>query len=273
MAAALYWWRVTWRATWRPTLVVILMSGILGAVALAALAGARRTESAYGRYLGSINASDVLVNIPAPGTSLIAKVSALPGVRASAAYVGLNANPVVHGRVDDSFVTDALSGSLNGEIFTQDKMTVLKGRMPRLDATNHFALTAGLAWLFGVGVGGKVTYQFENAASSVTVVTGYTTYQVVGIVDVPPVLVNQFDEVQTAILPPAATAAASRHLNSVPFSWVGLRLTKGSGGIPALQTRLEQLAARLGGGLHFAVRQLDTVHQQVQDAIEPQAVA
>ncbi len=273
MAAALYWWRATWRAIWRPTLVVILMTGILGAVALAALAGARRTESAYGRYLGSINASDVLVNIPAPGTSLIAKVSALPGVRASAAYVGLNANPVVHGRVDDSFVTDALTGSLSGEIFTQDKMTVLKGRMPRLDATNQIALTAGLARLFGVGVGGKVTYQFENAASPVTEVTGSTTYRVVGIVDVPPVLVDQFDQVQTAILPPAATAAASRHLNSVPFSWVGLRLTKGSEGIPALQTRLDQLAARLGGGLHFAVRQLDTVHRQVQDAIEPQAVA
>jgi hypothetical protein len=65
--------------------VVILLCGILGAVALGALAGARRTESAYGRYLSSINSSDVLVNVPLPGTSGITKVSALPGIRSSAA--------------------------------------------------------------------------------------------------------------------------------------------------------------------------------------------
>ena len=90
-------------------------AGILGAVSLAALAGARRTESAYGRYLASINASDRLgEHSPggAPGTSLIARVSDLPGIRSSAAWLGLDANPVVHGRVDDFFVTDALTGSL-----------------------------------------------------------------------------------------------------------------------------------------------------------------
>ncbi len=76
MTAALYWWRASRRAAWRQTLVVVLVCGILGAVSLAALAGARRTESAYGRYLASINASTVSVNIPQGGTALIAKVSA-----------------------------------------------------------------------------------------------------------------------------------------------------------------------------------------------------
>src|SRR6202167_4626897 len=108
MAAALYWWRASRRQTWRSVLVVVVLCGILGAAALGALAGARRTESAYGRYLRSINASDVMVNVPSPDTSLIRKVAALPGVRSSAAWVGLDANPVVHGRVDDAFETDSL---------------------------------------------------------------------------------------------------------------------------------------------------------------------
>jgi ABC-type lipoprotein release transport system permease subunit len=273
MAAALYWWRASRRQTWRSTLVVVVLCGILGAAALGALAGARRTESAYGRYLVSINASDVMVNIPLPDTSLIAKVEGLPGIRASAAWLGLNANPVVHGRVDLAFQTDNMAGGLHGEFVTQDVMTVVKGRLPRPGAADEVALTAGLAHLFGVGVGGTVTYQFLNSLKITNVVTGYSTYRVVGIVELPPVLVDQFDQVQGAILPQAATVAALHHRNAVEFSWVALRLDKGSAGIPALQASLAHLAAKVGGGVSFAIRSLETVHEQVQEAIRPQAVA
>ena len=275
MGAALYWWRGVWRLNWRPSFAVVLVCGILGAVALGALAGAQRTETAYGRYLKSINASDVTVNIPLPNTSVIAKVGALPGIRSSAAWLGLSANPVVHGHVNDAFTTDGFAGSLNGEYFTQDTMTVLQGRLPRLDAPDEIALTPGVARLFGVGVGGRVTYQFENANPVVPVVTGYATYRVVGIAAPPPALTDQFDETNGAVIPPAATAAALAHFPGVvQFSWVGLRLTNGSAGIPPLQSRLARLAERLGGpGAAFDVRQLDTVHEQVQEAIRPQAVA
>ena len=58
--------RATWRRSLRMTLLVALIGGLLGAVALGALAGARRTDSAYGRYLQSVNASDVSVDIPGP---------------------------------------------------------------------------------------------------------------------------------------------------------------------------------------------------------------
>ena len=274
MTAALYWWRASRRAAWRQTLVVVLVCAILGAVSLAALAGARRTESAYGRYLASTNASTVSVNIPQGGTALIAKVRQLPGIRSSAAWLGLDANPVVHGHADDSFLTNALAGSLDGEYITQDRATVLKGRLPHPDATHEIALTAGLARFFGVGVGGKVTYQFEDAEVEQPVIEGYATYRVVGIVDQPPVLVDQFDQTQGALLPQSATeAAAARFKGTVAFSWVGLRLTNGDAGIPALQSQLAQLATQLGHGLHFALRRLDTIHGQVQQAIEPQAVA
>ena len=273
MTAALYWWRASRRAAWRQTLIVVLVCGILGAVSLAALAGARRTESAYGRYLASINASTVSVNIPQGGTALIAKVSALHGIRSSAAWLGLDGNPVVHGHVDDSFLTDALAGSLNGEYITQDTATVLKGRLPHPDAAHEIALTAGVAKLFGVGVGGRVTYQYEDAEVEQPVIDGYATYRVVGIVEQPPVLVDQFDQTQGAVLPQAAAEAAARFKDTVAFSWVGMRLTNGDAGIPALQSQLAHLAAQLGGGIHFAIRRLDTVHGQVQQAIEPQAVA
>ncbi len=277
MTAALYWWRSSRRAAWRPTLIVVIICGTLGAVSLAALAGARRTESAYGRYLNSINASTVSVNVPeggTPGAALMAKINHLRGIRSSADWLGFDANPVVHGHVDDSFVTDGLLGSLRGEYITQDRATVLRGRLPHPDATDEIALTAGVAKLFGVGVGGHVTYQYENAEEEQVVVDGYATYRVVGIVEQPPVLVDQFDQTQGAILPQAAAEAAmARFKGTVAFSWVSMRLTKGDAGIPALQAQLTHLATQLGHGIHFALRRLDTIHGQVQQAIEPQAVA
>ncbi len=64
-------------------------------------------------------ASDAFVNIPGvlpgmPAAQALTMISRLPGVAASAGYLGLNANPVVHGKVNDSFLTDDLTGSFAG---------------------------------------------------------------------------------------------------------------------------------------------------------------
>ena len=251
--------------------VVALLVGLLGAVSLAALAGARRTESAYGRYLHAIHASDVFVNIPSPDTSFIKRIEALPGIASSVAWLGLDANPVVHGRVDDSFVTDAVAGSVAGEFFTQDIMSVVSGRLPPLDSTDEVVLTPALARHFGVGVGGRVTYQFSNGVTNA--VSGDRTYTVAAIALLPPALVDQFDNIDSAVLPPAATVVAEHDLHALAFSWVGARLERGSAGIPGLERSLQHLASVVGGGYSFAVRSMDTVHQQVQEAIRPQAVA
>ena len=271
MKVAWYCRGATWGRNWRSVVLVAVLCGVLGAVSLAALAGARRTESAYGRYLTATNASDVQVNVPSPSLGLDRRVASLPGVSASAAWLGLDANPVVHGKVNDDFQTNGFAGSANGEIFTQDAMTVLAGHMPALDSTHQIALTANVARLFGVGVGGRVTYQFENIFTEVP--TKEITYRVAAIIELPPVLVDQFDETASAVLPPAATAVAERLPGAVVFSWVGVRLRDGSAGVPAFQASVTHLGAQVGKGYTFALRKLDTVHQQVQEAIRPQAVA
>jgi ABC-type lipoprotein release transport system permease subunit len=285
VATAWYWWRATGGRSWRAVVAVALIGGLLGAVALGALAGARRTASAYGRYLRSIDASDVVVDIPGPFLVAVPKIAALPAVipGQSAAWLGLAGNPVIHGRVDDSFLDSNLVGSYNGagsrggDYFRLDRMTVVAGRLPRPDATSEIALTASLARKFGVGVGGRVTWQFYRQTSSGAVGPAErSTFLVTGIVDVPPVLVDQFDIAPTAVLPPAATA---RYLHGqFAFIWVGLRLTRGAAGIPALQSELNRLEPALSRTLHqhqtvFSIRRMDTVHNNVQEAIRPQAAA
>ena len=279
MNLALYYRRATWRRQWRRVVVLALMFGLLGTVALGALAGARRTDSAYGRYLASINASDVTVNVPGPALASIRQIEHLPGVLSGRAWLGLVAEPVVKGKADDSFRADALHGSLDGEYFRQDRATVVAGRLPRLDATGEIALTTQLARLFRTWVGGRVTYQFGrmNPRTGAVTPAGNSTFVVTGIVEPPPVLVDQFDDGGGALLPPAATA---RHLNEFAFGWVGLRLRAGPAGIPALQRELTgpentlDHAFRLpAGAIAFDIRREDTVHHQVQQTIEPQAVA
>src|ERR1700722_11643710 len=187
MTVALYWWRATRRTAWRPALVVVLLTAVLGAVSLAALAGARRTESAYGRYLQSIHASDVMVNIPSTNTSLITQIEHLPGVRSSAAFAGLAANPVVHGRVDDSFLTNSVESSVDGAFYRQDTLSVLSGRLPHPASSHEIALTPGIARLFGVGVGGTVHYQLYDAATQKALGSA-AAFRVTAVVEAPPAL-------------------------------------------------------------------------------------
>src|SRR5580658_8821372 len=162
MTVAFACWRSALRGSWRQVTALTLLIGILGAVALGALAGARRTASAYGRYLASINVSDVFVNVPGivPGVPVarpIQLISRLGGISASSAYLGLDADPVVHGRVDDAFQTNNMTGSFSAPhiaagFLQQDRVSVLAGRVPDASSTDQIAITPGLARLFGVGV-------------------------------------------------------------------------------------------------------------------------
>lgn len=286
MRAAFYWWRAVRGRSWRPVLTVLLVGGLLGTVALGAVASARRTWSAYGRYLTSTNVSDAFVNVPGalPGmapTRPITLISRLPGIAASAAYLGLDDNPVVHGRIDDSHLASGLIGSYTGSFFRQDRMTVLAGRLPAVSSTDQIALTPRIASLFGVGVGGTVTYAFSKTFGPPGARPVLHSFKVTAIVDVPPVLVDSSDQSNVGVLPPGATR---RLLASYQFAWVGVRLDRRAAGIPALQQHLAALAAGVQRqvyltthqqlpGLTFQISRTDVTEAKVQEAIRPQAVA
>jgi hypothetical protein len=281
MGITLYFFRATYRQSWRVALVVALIGGLLGAAAMAALAGARRTDSAYGRYLQAAKASDVMIDIPGPILPVVREVEGLPGKLSAAAWLGLGANPVIHGKVDPSFLTDGLSGSLDGEYFRQDKMTVLAGKVPALDATNEMAITQPMAQIFGLHPGDHMTWQFvrsklvDGVPAGVAVPAQRTTFVVTGIVATPPALDDQIDDIAQAIVPPAATA---RYLDGEwGFGWVAMRLRGGDSAIPALQRRLAALASSLSRKYDFPVsfyiRRLAIAKHEAQQGIEPEAVA
>ena len=285
---ALACWRPALRGVWRQVLALALLAGLLGGVALGAVAGARRTATAYQRYLAAINASDVFVNVPGqlPGmaaTRPYELISALPGVIAHAAYIGLSGVPLAHGKPDNSFLVNSLNGSLDGEYFSQDRATVLAGRLPPQVSTSTVVLTPAIAKAFGTGVGGTVSYRFQPVdAEQQPAGKPFTrSFRVAAIVEVPPALVDESDQAEGSIFPPGATRQL---LPEYFYAWIGLRLAQGTAGTGALQKHLATLAADLQRqarqALHhdvpppsFTVNRTDVIRSRVQQAIRPEAVA
>ena len=288
---ALACWRIrvpALRGVWRQVLALALLAGLLGGVALGAVAGARRTNAAYERYLTAINASDVGVNVPGqlPGmaaTRPYELISSLPGVIAHAAYIGLSGVPLVHGKPDNSFLVNSLNGSLDGEYFSQDRATVLAGRLPPQGSTSTVVLTPAIAKAFGTGVGGTVSYRFQPVGPEQQPAGKRFTrsFRVAAIVEVPPALTDESDQAEGSIFPPGATRQL---LPEYFYAWIGLRLAQGTAGTGALQKHLATLAADLQRqarqALHrdvpppsFTVNRTDVIRSRVQQAIRPEAVA
>jgi hypothetical protein len=268
--------------------VLALLTGILGAVTLGALAGARRTDTAYDRYLAAINASDVFVNVPGalpgmPVTRPITLISSLPGVVAHATYIGVNGYPVVHGKPDYSFETDSVNASLDGEYFSQDRATVLAGALPPAGSATTVVLTPATARMFGTSVGGTVQYQFSRRTAQGQLVGKpfIRSYRVAAIAEIPPALVDQSDEAEGSVLPPGATR---KLLPEYYYAWIGLRLADGTAGIPRLQRQLTRLASHLEqqvkqetgqnvNDLYFGINRTDVIRNQVRQAIAPEVIA
>ena len=76
-------------------------------------------------------------------------------------------------------------------------------------------------------------------------------------------------------MPPPATTAVAERLPGFRGVLLGRRPSRPRQrrhpGFP--EGRFTRLGAQVGHGYSFAIRKLDTVHQQVQEAIRPQAVA
>ena len=226
------------------------------------------------------------MNVPGalPGLPLmepIKRLWSLPGVVSHGTYVGLNALPVVRGKIDDSFITASLTGSVDGEGFTQDAMTVVSGKLPPLASTTDIVLSPEIAALFGVGVGGRVTYVFLSGSQQHPA-TDYRSFRIAAIAYTPPTLVDQADNPEGATLPPGATAQLIDKYYG--FAWVGLRLTAGDAGVSDLRRQLPALVSSLetesdhvthtqDAGLTFSVKRTRAVQDEVQQAIQPEVIA
>jgi len=130
MAAVLRTLRYDLRSRWRPLLSLALLLGLAGGAVLACAAGARRTDTAYGRLLTWAHASQVQVVYGGGARAYYHAVASLPGVESAGEVVYDDAVlPAAHGL--SSQEVNAFSSPDNSVGVRTDRVKILAGRMWR----------------------------------------------------------------------------------------------------------------------------------------------
>ena len=143
LRAATYRFRATFGQRWGDYLTLIVLIGLLGGVALGAIAGARRTQSSYVTYLGTIHPSDLQIFTTFANSSIggslgydpatNAEILRLPFVHGMDTIVGFDGNlDFVHGehlRIQPGAKPPVFEGATGGEYRTQDAAHLVSGRL------------------------------------------------------------------------------------------------------------------------------------------------
>jgi FtsX-like permease family/MacB-like periplasmic core domain len=168
------------RASWRGWAALALLTGLAGGAVLAATAGARRTDSAYPRFLLATNSAQVLVGPALSGVEngFDFAVGRLPGVTQFAPVVGLTSVPLTRtGQPDQqSEVVAPLDGRL-GHVLERPRM--LAGRQPRPDRAGEVMVDQIAAAQLRLHLGSTLRLAAQGNRRGSPVV--YRTVRVVGI--------------------------------------------------------------------------------------------
>jgi hypothetical protein len=121
--------RAELRGQWRGLLALAVLLGVIGGIALTAAAGARRTDTAYPRFLRQSHAADLMVQPALSGfRGYFRAIARLPQVSSSASAAFLQMSLPGPGASPFSGLT-AEAGPAGGEGLSLDRVKVLAGRL------------------------------------------------------------------------------------------------------------------------------------------------
>jgi ABC-type antimicrobial peptide transport system permease subunit len=144
------------RSRWRSWALLAVLVGLTGAVVLTAAAGARRTESAYGRFLETSRAADVLVSPSNTGFGgYYGALAKVPGVETVAPVIGVQALPFRPGPKLIEAEVYAPADRRYGSVIQRPR--VVAGRLPNPGRDYEVALDLTAARQFHVGIGSTIT--------------------------------------------------------------------------------------------------------------------
>jgi len=294
LRVAWYRFRATFARRWGGYLALVLLVGVLGGLAMGAVAAARRTQSSFPAFLASTHPSDLslgsgLYNPATPerpgyNASLVHTIAQLPHVTRVESYASFNgALLTANGTPEPVFVSgnDNLNtvGSVDGEFFNQDRLTVTHGRLADPARIDEFVLPASLAREFRLHVGQVVPWGFftngQQGLGSLT--PGSHPYlrvnmRLVGIV-VPNDAVIQ-DAIDAnygspnVVFTPALTRRLLQCCTVYTFSY--LQLEHGSRDVPAVETELQRV---IPPALPHDFNAVSLTEAKAQRAIKPQGIA
>ncbi|HEY3673435.1 MAG TPA: ABC transporter permease [Acidimicrobiia bacterium] len=255
------------RRRWRSVVVLTLLVGFSGAVVLALVGGARRTETSLARFENASRSADVEFDAGDVTAAQIDELRRVPGVAAVAQLQQLtlisrtgpfsNQFLPVAAQIDTRFGTDV------------DRARVVEGRAARLDAVDELSISEGLASLLHVGVGDRLSFDsFNNADieqgdAAIAPHGPRVTFHIVGIVRRP---LDLGGRGVTGILVPT-TAFLERYRDEIgSFSGAVLRVRTERGSADV--DRVTRAARRIFRSPSFGVTSLTIEGQGAQNAID-----
>jgi hypothetical protein len=267
---------------------MVVLIGLIGGVAMASVAAARRTQSSYPTFLASTNPSDMTFSDYSASTSfpivdLTARIARLAQVK----RVVTTASPLIAPLVPDGAPNFnalghlAIGGSTDGMFVEQDRVTVVEGRMADPHRSDEIVMTASAAEQLRVRAGQVLPLGFYTNAQEG--LPGFGTPSVtprlrvdatvVGIV----ILNNEVieDDIDRSegfvLLTPALIrqAGALSPAANLPVLY-GLQLERGTRDVPAVEREIIRLVPR-GSFYNFHVT--SRVVAEVELAVKPESIA
>ena len=292
LRVAWYRFRATLGRRWGGYLSLALLVGLLGGVALASAAAARRTESSFPVFLASTNPSDLIVQYNTAGQvsyarlpPFAASVGHLRDVRrVESAFEPITSFLSPGGAPADSsllnnFRVEVLA-SVDGLYFTQDRVAVTQGHMADPRRPDQFMLNTEAARMLGLHLGETVPLGFYTSAQSES--PGFGTARVrpvftvrarlTGLVDFNSEIVQDDIDRQQGLL--LLTPALSRELlragTGSGISWFGLQLDHGAGGAATVESEINGQLGQTATALYHVA---SVTEAQAQSVIEPDWIA
>jgi hypothetical protein len=255
------WGRASIRRQWRSLVGIAILLGIVGGLALFALAGARRTQSSYPRFLRSRNPSTMAVDVGG-GADLhatLAEIADLPQVAQARAYRATYTAELVDGVPDLEHEFEAL-GSVDGRYFDQDVFTPVHGRLPDPARADEVAVNEAAATRYGYHVGQQIEFgtaspeDVESGSEDVKpkVVTHAT---IVGVgVFIEEVLQDDTDRSPLVLFTPAFMKTVK---GLETYAWEGLVLRHGDADVAPVTKAITDVG---GPAAVFRITSTDTFH-------------
>jgi hypothetical protein len=285
LAVAWYRFTTTIGRRWGGYLAIVLLIGMIGGVAMASLAAARRTQSSYPAFLASTNPSDLTMTVystasGSAGASLTAKIARLADVRHVDSLVTptfLPLTPQGAPRLDLANVVVSV-GSIDGLTLGQDRLAVVEGRRADQNRADEIMMTSSAAKLLNVHVGDVVPLGFYVAAQMGQ--PGFGTPRVaprllvrarlVGIVTLNnEVLQDDVDQAFgfTFLTPALVRKAAAVSPAPITPTLYGLKLDHGNRGVAGVEQGL------VPPGYTYQFHATSSIVEQMELSLKPESVA
>ncbi len=291
LRVAWYRSRTTFARRWTGYLSIVLLVGLVGGLAMGAVAAGRRTQASFSAFARATKASDLatVVSIYNPPIgldagyypALVRRIAQLPGVTQAESEVGLTLLPLGANGIPLPGSEPVTYGSVDGFGFDQDRLVVTHGRSADPDNADQFIMDSVTASSWGLHLGETVTFGAYTDPQSLT--TGYQNDQLrpafrltaklvgVGTTGWAGVVEDQQDASNSAVV--LFTPALTRRLLNccASLTIVGLTLDGGTRSEAAVEAELARVLPQ--GVPSGAGTTLSVVSARAERTIRPESLA